>query len=146
MNPRVAAFAASAIIVALGILGLIYPERTLAFLGFQVLNASHAAAALGEVRATYGGIFIVMGLFALRAALDPSAYRPRLRFIGLLWLGACAGRLLGAWIDGNPGLFGWATAAFEFVIGGVLVIAALSAQPAPLEAPVAAVPVTAPPS
>lgn len=146
MNARVTAMGASAVILALGFAGLLYPERAMAFLGFTVQNASHAAAALGEVRATYGGIFIVMGLYAFFASLDPATYRPRLRFIGLLWLGACAARLFGVWVDGNPGLPGWAAVLFELMVGGALVAAAQAAHPTPVEMPVAPVPVTVPPA
>jgi len=137
MNARVTALVVAVVILALGVAGLIYPERVLAFLGFAVQNASHSASALGEVRATYGGIFVVMGLYAVHAALDPFVHRSRLRFIGFLWLGACAGRLFGVWIDGNPGLFGWLAVVFELVVGGALVLAAQTAEPPP---PLATVP------
>ena len=48
------------VILLLGAAGLLYPERMLGLLGFAVQNPSHVAAALGEVRATYGGLFIVI--------------------------------------------------------------------------------------
>jgi hypothetical protein len=121
MNPRVTTILIGIIILALGGFGLIYPERVLGMLGFMSANASHSAATLGEVRATYGGLFVVMGIYTLLAATDPAAHRARLLFVGLLWLGACAGRLFGVYVDGNPGLPGWGAAAFELLIGGVLV-------------------------
>ena len=125
--------------IGLGIAGLIYPERVLGLLGFTVFNASHAAAAYGEVRATYGGLFIVMGIFTVMAAMDPGANRSRLLFVGLLWLGACAGRFFGVFVDGNPGLFGWLAIAFELAVGGAL---CLASQAAP--EPVVVTPVTPP--
>ncbi|OLE43131.1 MAG: hypothetical protein AUI36_23985, partial [Cyanobacteria bacterium 13_1_40CM_2_61_4] len=94
MTPRVTTILVGFVILLLGAAGLLYPERMLGLLGFAVQNPSHAAAALGEVRATYGGLFLVMGLAALLGAFDPVAHRGRLRLIGLLWLGAAAGRLL----------------------------------------------------
>ena len=143
MTPRTTAIVVAFVILLLGTAGLIYPERVLGLLGFAVQNPAHAAAAMGEVRATYGGLFLVMGLAALLAALDPVTYRGRLRLIGLLWLGACAGRLLGVYLDGNPGLPGWAAVAFEFIVGGALVVAAERAPVVLHEVPVA---VAAPPS
>ena len=130
MNPRVTAVVVGLIIVILGAAGLFYPERVMGLLGFAVLNPSDTAGVLGEVRATYGGIFLVMGVYAVLAAMDPAANRGRLLFIGLLWLGACAGRVFGVYADGNPGVPGWLFAAFELVMGGALVAASQSA-PAP---------------
>jgi len=138
MTPRTTAIVVAFVILLLGVAGLVYPERVLGLLGFAVQNPAHAAAAMGEVRATYGGLFLVMGLAALVGALDPMAYRGALRLIGLLWLGACAGRLLGVYLDGNPGLAGWGAVAFELLLGGALVVAAGRGPAVLHEAPVAA--------
>ena len=130
MNARVAAIVVGTITLALGLAGLIYPERVIGLLGFAVQNASHTAAALGEVRATYGGIFLVLGVSTLAAAGNPSAARWRLVLLALVWLGALAARLFGVSVDGNPGLAGWLSAAFEAVMGGTLLAAAQLAPPA----------------
>lgn len=131
MSPRITTGIIGIIILALGFFALVYPERAMGLLGFVTVNPSHLPATLGEVRATYGGIFVVMGIYTILAAMDPAAHRSRLLFIGLLWLGACAGRLFGVYVDGNPGLPGWGAAIFELVIGGALVAVAQSA-PAPV--------------
>jgi hypothetical protein len=127
MNPRVTAALVGSIIVALGLAGLLYPERVMGLLGFTVPSSSRTAAAFGEVRATYGGLFVVMGVYTLLTAFDPATHRARLLFIGLMWLGAAAGRLFGAYVDGNPGLPGWLGVGFELVMGGALVAAAQTA-------------------
>ncbi len=114
------------IIFALGLAGLLYPERVMGLLGFTVLNTAKASGVLGEVRATYGGLFVVMGVYTLLAALDPAAHRARVMFIGMLWLGACGGRLIGAYVDGNPGLPGWIGVVFELIMGGALVATSFS--------------------
>jgi hypothetical protein len=155
MNSRVVTIVVGLIILVLGLAGLLYPERVLGFLGFTVLNPSSAAAALGEVRATYGGLFVVMGIFTVLAAMDPVAYRSRLLFIGFLWIGAGLGRLFGVFVDGNPGVFGWVGVMFELIMGGALVgasqaapIAAVTAtptyQPTPTS-PIAGAPPVPPP-
>ena len=157
MNPRVVAILAGVITTALGLAGLLYPDRVMGILGFAILNSANTAAVMGEVRATYGGLFVVLGVYTLLTAMDPAAQRSRLTFIGLLWLGACAGRLLGVNLNGNPGLPGWAAVVLELLVGGALVAASLIARPAeaslpgPTPAttpapPVAAQPSTSPPS
>jgi Domain of unknown function (DUF4345) len=135
MNPRPTAAIAGTIILLLGLAALVYPQRVIGFLGYAVMSPSDAAAVLGEVRATYGGLFAVMGLFTLIAAANPVANRSRLLFVGLLWLGACGGRLVGVFVDGNPGIFGWGALAFELVVGGALVIASQAANPEDVRAP-----------
>jgi len=130
MNPRITTAVIGIVILGLGAAGLVYPDRVMGLLGFAVLNPAHAAAALGEVRATYGGLFVVMGIYALLAASNPFAQRGRLLFIGLLWLGACAGRLIGISVDGNPGLPGWVGVIFELIVGGTLVLTSFASQPA----------------
>ena len=129
MNPRVVAVVAGVITTVLGLAGLLYPDRVMGVLGYAILNTANSAAVMGEVRATYGGLFVVLGGYTLLTAMDPAAHRSRLMFIGLLWLGVCAGRLLGANVNGNPGLPGWGAAAFELIIGGSLVAASLIARP-----------------
>lgn len=130
MNPRVVAIVAGVITTILGLAGLFYPDRVMGMLGFAILNTANTAAVMGEVRATYGGLFVVLGVYTLLTSMDPAAHRSRLMFIGLLWLGACAGRLLGVDLNGNPGLPGWLGVALELIVGGALVAASLTARPA----------------
>src|SRR5262249_27726346 len=124
MNPRITTGVVGTLILICGLAGLIAPEQVMTHvLGFSV-DPSHSQNAVHvEVRATYGGLFVVMGVYALLSVADPVANRGRLMFIGLLWLGACAGRLVGVYVDGDPGLPGWLGVAFELVMGGALVIA-----------------------
>jgi uncharacterized protein DUF4345 len=123
MNPRITTSIVGTLILFLGLAGLVYPELVMAHLLGYAVDPSHSHnAVLGEVRATYGGLFVVMGVYTLLSAADPAANRGRLLFIGLLWLGACAGRLVGVYLDGDPGLTGWVGVAFEVIVGGALVI------------------------
>ena len=138
MSPRLTTATAGAATLLLGLAALVYPERMMGVVGFTVLNPAHAAAALGEVRATYGGLFVVLGLLTLQAALDPGAHRGRLVRLGLLWLGACAGRALGVYLDGNPGLFGWSALGIDAVLAILLVLGARAPAAAPVPAAPAA--------
>ena len=130
MNSRLWIAAAGIVILLFGLAGLLAPQRVLGVLGLATLNASTAAATLGEVRATYGGLFTVMGAYALFAAVNPAARRESILLLGLLWLGAAAGRACGVSVDGNPGLLGWVALGIEVVVGGVLALAAASASAA----------------
>ena len=156
MNPRVTTMLVGVVMLVLGLLALLYPRMVMDHvLGFGVSPAYSANFVYGELRATYGGLFIVMGIYVVLSAMDTAANRGRLLFVGMLWLGACAGRLFGAFVDGSPGIWGWLTAAFELAIGGILVAVAQMSpadrpQPATFhpETPIGAVPppVTPPPS
>jgi hypothetical protein len=130
MNVRLTVASLGAIILLLGVAGTMRPLMVAGMLGF-VIDSAHTPFALGEVRATYGGLFGVMGLVLLWAAVDPFRYRDRLLAIGLCWIGACAARLLGASVDGPPGALGWFSAAFEATVGLLLVVGSLLAAPPP---------------
>lgn len=97
------------------------------FVGYG--SAAATPLVLGEVRGLYGGLFAAMGLFTLFAAANPAGNRGALLLMSLLWLGVCAGRLAGAYLDGDPGLPGWVAAAFEFVFGAGLAVIAFVAKP-----------------
>ena len=152
MNPRVLTAFTGIVTLGLGIAGLLYPDRVMGMLGFGIVNSASASAVLGEVRATYGGVFSVIGIFTLLSVLDPAANRGRLTFIGCIWFGACGGRLLGTSIEGTPGVFGWLSAAFELLMGAALIAAAWlpgrdsSDQPSTYVPPSAYVPPVAPPA
>lgn len=116
--------------VLLGVGALLYPGLVMEkVLGFAVDPRASANFVRGEVRAAYGGIFTVAGIYTVLAAMDPYAQRGRILFVGMLWLGACTGRLFGVAADGSPGLFGWLSAAFELAGGIALVVAAQTAEP-----------------
>lgn len=125
MNPRITAAVAGLVILGLGLVGLLYPARVMATLGLAPLVPSQPIGAWGEVRATFGGVFTVMGAFVLWAALDPVGRRGLLRMAGGLWLGACGGRLLGVYADGGPGAWGWLSVGFEALIGTLLLLVGL---------------------
>lgn len=130
MNVAVVAAAVGIVNLVFGMAGLFYPERVMGLVGFSVMNDAHAAAAMGEVRGLYGGLFLVMGVYALVAASRPAAYKSVLFFLGFLWLGIFAGRAIGIYLDGNPGLLGWLALAIELAIGGALVGAAVAGDSA----------------
>jgi hypothetical protein len=122
MNPRVTTTVIGALTTIMGVLALTYPALVMQHvLGFGVLPTWPASFVLGEVRAAYGGVFTVIGIYTVLAAMDPVTNRSRILMIGLIWLGVCLGRLYGVVVDGSPGVWGWLTAIFEAVIAGMLI-------------------------
>ena len=120
-----------AILTGIGIVGLVDPSFIVWWFGYAIANPTTTAAVLGEVRAVYGGLFAVIGVFTMLSAIDPAAHRERLVALGCCWLGLAGGRALGAWLDGSPGVFGWGLLVLEVVAGGVVVGLALAASAPP---------------
>jgi hypothetical protein len=130
MNPRNLTIAAGAITTMLGVAALLYPALVMEHvLGFAVDPRATENFVRGEVRAIYGGVFTVMGIYLTLAGLSPHEQRGRILFMGAIFLGAGGGRILGAIIDGSPGLFGWLTAAIELIGGLALVAVSQMAEP-----------------
>ena len=76
--------------VGMGLLGLIWPAACATLTGLHARNKTGYA----EFRASFGGVFVVMGAFPLISG-ESLAYF----MAGLLWLGAVAGRLTSIVID-----------------------------------------------
>lgn len=132
MNPRVTTTVIGALMTVMGALALTYPELVMRHvLGFAVDPTYTANFVRGEVRAAYGGIFVVLGIYTVLAAMDPATNRGRILMVGVIWMGACLGRLYGVVVDGTPGMWGWLTAAFEALIGGMLIAVSQMTPEAP---------------
>jgi hypothetical protein len=76
--------------IGMGCLGLFAPHTASRFTG---LNASNKTA-FAEFRATFGGMFVVMGLIPLLTN-EPLAYF----MAGLVWFGAAVGRVVSIILD-----------------------------------------------
>lgn len=126
MNPTLITAAIGLVTIGFGLIGLFNPGMVMGTLGLET-TPPFRATVMGEMRAVYGGMPLVLGAFTLLAALDPAKHRSRLTLIGLVWIGVCAGRLFSITIDGPPGLVGWGNAALELV-GGVLLLVASRAE------------------
>jgi hypothetical protein len=123
VNGKIVAALIGVVTIAFGIVGLAWPSQVMGFAQLQPLVQTEPVAALGEIRAVYGGMLVGIGIATLWAALDPVARRPSLLLLGVLWLCVFAGRMWGVIVDGNPGLMGWVNGLLELV-AGVLLIAA----------------------
>jgi hypothetical protein len=96
---------------ALGALALIRPAAAAAFASIQPVGV----IGISEVRATYGGLFLALGGYAL-ASQAPAAF-----FVaGLAWLGAAGGRCVSVLADRSTSPKNLGGVVFEAVIGALL--------------------------
>jgi hypothetical protein len=96
-------------LAAVGVNGLLAPLTLLAPLGVQLQGPS----ALGEMRATYGGMHMAMGGFLLSAAFTPTLRRAALVVATVFVGGLAFGRAVGALVDGMPSAFACTLGAVE---------------------------------
>jgi len=98
--------------VAMGLLGLLAPARCAALVGLSARDRT----AFGEFRATYGGLFVALGLLPLSSGA-PMAFLAA----ALAWAGAACGRVVSMLVD-----HGWreprnyAAVALESVFAALL--------------------------
>lgn len=90
-----------------GVWGLIRPAATASMLGLQVPGSQ----GLGEVRAVYGGLVLMVGLLTLTAAWRDTG-AATLRALSVLFAGLVLGRVLSVVLDG-PAAATLAAGAFE---------------------------------
>lgn len=107
------AYLAAGLTLVLGLLGLLNPILTLRLIGLEVAEPR----GLGEARALYGAMFLMMGGFMLWALSTRPRARGVLRFAASLWLASALGRLLSLILDGPLSLGGILLLAFDLVVG-----------------------------
>jgi hypothetical protein len=124
MTPRTQlGYLAAILTLALGLVGFLGPIWMAELLGFRA--AQLEPRGLSEIRATYGGLFIVMGAVMLWAVPTRPRGVPYLRFASFLWLGAGLGRFLSMIIDGVVTPMNFGGLALEVVVGVCALLASL---------------------
>lgn len=98
---RLALLLVGAALLGVGLIGFGNPQALMEPLGI----ALDRPAALGEMRANYGGMHTGMGLFLLTAAFVPTLQRVGLVVVALFVGGLAAGRITSLLVDGWPGAF-----------------------------------------
>lgn len=122
MNAKALSIGVGLVTLVLGAVALLHPQRMLDFAGFAVAPTASVAQATAEIRALYGGFFIVLGLWIVFAALREA--RLFLVAAGTMFLGAALGRVMGGYLEGNPGIWGWVAGMIEVGFGFVLTTSA----------------------
>ena len=97
----------------LGGMGLLAPNAASKFTGLQASNPS----GFSEFRATYGGIFLALGI-ALLVVRQPILYQ----VIGIAWIAAAVGRIISVFMDNAKESRNFQAIVFEASIGGLLLI------------------------
>lgn len=106
--------AASAVTLALGLLGLLAPARAAALVGIRADDALGRS----EVRATYGGVFLGLGIACL-ALQRPDAYA----VAGAAWLFAALARVASLAVERDASGKNLAGVLLEGAIGAALLSA-----------------------
>jgi hypothetical protein len=99
------------ITAGMGALGLFKPLAAAKLVGIS----PSGKLGLAEVRATYGGFFLALGLFAIWSRSSTVFVA-----LGLAWAGAAAGRIVSIVVDGSFSLKNVGAVAFEAAIAWLL--------------------------
>lgn len=100
----------------LGCFGLLFPSAVSRVLGIQ----PDGPLGISEVRATYGGFFLCLGIGCF-VAQSPSAFA----VVGAAWCAAAAARVLSLAVDGSRSWQNVVGILFEASVGGAMLTARL---------------------
>ena len=103
----------------MGLYALALPARVLSIFGVDVTTVDGRS----EVRAVYGGFGVAMSVLLLLAARSPTMRDGVLACLAVALLGMAGGRLLGAVVDGRPGVFPWLFCGVEIAMALALLFA-----------------------
>ena len=102
--------------ILMACLGLIFPKVAASLVGLT----AHTNAGRSEFRATYGGLFLPLGLIPILTH-EPLAFA----ITGLCWLGAALGRIISIIVDQASDRQNWLAVGVEIVFAALL----LAGQP-----------------
>ncbi len=101
------------ITLAMACMGLLKPQWAANIVGLEATSVPGKS----EFRATYGGLFIPLGLVPL-VTMDPLAFL----ISGTCWMGAAVGRIVSIALDDANTAKNWGATMFESVIAFLLLI------------------------
>ena len=104
--------AGAGITIAMGCLGLFFPQRASALTGLTATTPE----ARGEFRGTLGITFILLGLAPV-VTDTPAAYLA----VGAAWTGAGLGRMVSIFLDDARTGKNWVAVGFELALGLLLI-------------------------
>ena len=103
----------AAVFAAYGV-GFILAPAWMADLSTGAVPAT--ASGLIDMRATYGGLSLAVGVLLWRLAASPETLRAGLRSVIVLMVGMAGGRLVGMALDGSANALMWTYLAAECVL------------------------------
>jgi hypothetical protein len=107
--------AGAAITAGMGLLGLLFPAAASTLTGVTGVTP----AGRSEFRATYGGLFLALGLAPLLTGA-PAFYA----LAGLCWIGAAIGRIVSIGLDRAAAPMNFGAVVYEAAIGALLIAGA----------------------
>lgn len=108
-------YLAAVVTLVLGLLALLNPTLLGNLTGLEAV----APRGVSAIRATFGAMVLTMGGIMLWAAPNLPRSAPWLRFAGLVWLGAGAGRAASVILDGVWSPTNLAILALELALGAL---------------------------
>lgn len=117
------AWGSAAVTLALGFFGMFAPRIMLKVMRLQLLPERESA--LAEIRASYGGFRIGMGLSCMLLHPQPLLYLA----LGAAWLATAFGRLVSMLSDKGMTALNWLFIAFELAMAGAALAYALGFAP-----------------
>ena len=101
------------ITLGLGLMGLIRPSAAASFTSMQPVGE----IGVSESRATYGGFFLMIGVYCLYSSEETAFI-----LAGAAWMGAAGGRFLSFFIDNSRSPKNLGGILFEGIIGALLLV------------------------
>jgi len=101
--------------IGFGILGVFFPKKAAKLVGLE----AKTKAGFSEFRATYGGVWLAMGICVL-IINAPIVYA----LVGFAWFGAAAGRLFSIFIDKGSTRQNWIAVVIEMTGCTLLLVGA----------------------
>lgn len=101
------------ITLSMACMGILRPQWAASIVGLEAISVPGKS----EFRATYGGLFIPLGLVPL-VTMDPLAFL----ISGACWLGAAVGRVISILLDDANTMKNWGATGFEAMIALLLLI------------------------
>lgn len=99
------------VFAGVGFISLVSPQTGVDPLGLQLVTIN----SLNEIRANYGGMHLLLGLFMLGAAVRDIWQRQALLIIALFTGGLVLGRVTSIVVDGTPDAMIWSFLLIEAV-------------------------------
>ena len=99
MASKILLLLSGAVFSAVGALHIIAPQAGVEPLGLELATLN----SLNEIRANYGGMHLILGLFMLIAGIKDSLRKPGLFLLAFFTGGLVLGRVVSLIVDGVPG-------------------------------------------
>lgn len=109
----------AAIFCAYGLIFIFFPVEALLFV---VEGSVSSSSGVIDIRATYGGMSVGVGIVLYLLATTEGALRIGLIAVCLLMLSMAAGRIIGIVLDGSPNIYMYIYLALELSVSSLAIL------------------------